>query len=94
VKRLVAILAVGAIMAATMMGGPYTVLGTKVVDPVVAPAYAQTMVGQPTCGPWQQARYVSASGWPYFWWWRWCINYTVAPEDQHWYVDWAGWEWG
>jgi hypothetical protein len=37
---------------------------------------------------------VSASGWPYFWWWRWCINYTVAPADQTWYVDWAGWEWG
>jgi hypothetical protein len=37
---------------------------------------------------------VSASGWPYFWWWRWCINYSVAPEYQSWYVDWAGWEWG
>jgi hypothetical protein len=92
VRRLVAILAVGAIMAATMMGGPAALLGTNGADPV-APAYAQS-VGQPTCGPWQQARYVSASGWPYFWWWRWCINYTVSPEDQHWYVDWAGWEWG
>ena len=91
-KRLVAILAVGAIMAATMMGGPAALLGTNGADPV-PPAYAQS-VGQPTCGPWQQARYVSASGCPYFWWWRWCINYTVAPEDQHWYVDWAGWEWG
>ena len=79
-RRLVVILAVAAIMAATM-------LGTALM------ASAQ-MVGQPTCGPWQQARYVSASGWPYFWWWRWCINYTVAPEDQSWYVDWAGWEWG
>ena len=80
-RRLVVILAVAAIMAATMVGGSLA-------------ASAQTMPGQPTCGPWQQARYVSASGWPYFWWWRWCINYTVAPEDQNWYVDWAGWEWG
>ena len=79
-RRLVVILAVAAIMAAMMLGTALT-------------ASAQ-MVGQPTCGPWQQARYVSASGWPYFWWWRWCINYTVAPEDQSWYVDWAGWEWG
>ena len=79
-RRLIVILAVAAIMAATMLGTALT-------------AGAQ-LVGQPTCGPWQQARYVSASGWPYFWWWRWCINYTVAPEYQTWYVDWAGWEWG
>ena len=78
-RRLVVILAVAAIMAATMVGGSLA-------------ASAQT-VGQPTCGPWQQARYVSASGWPYIWNWRWCINYTVTPEDQTWYVDWAGWEW-
>ena len=78
-RRLVVILAVAAIMAATMVGGSLA-------------ASAQT-VGQPTCGPWQQARYVSASGWPYIWNWRWCINYTVAPADQTWYVDWAGWEW-
>ncbi len=89
-RRLVAILAVGAIMAATMLGGPYTLLGgTKVVDPV-APAYAQS-VGQPTCGPWQQARYVSASGWPYIWNWRWCHNPSVQGDPY--YVDWASWEW-
>jgi hypothetical protein len=93
VRRLVAILAVATIMAATLVGGPTVLLGgMKVADPV-PPAYAQTMVGQPTCGPWQQARYVSASGWPYFWWWRWCINYSEGPAAQ-WYVDWAGWEWG
>jgi hypothetical protein len=80
VRRLIVILAVAAIMAATMLGTALT-------------ASAQ-VPGAPTCGPWQQARYVSASGWPYFWWWRWCINYSVAPEDQSWYVDWAGWEWG
>ena len=79
-RRLVVILAVAAIMVATMLG--------------TALSASAQMPGQPTCGPWQQARYVSASGWPYFWWWRWCINYTVAPEDQQWYVDWAGWEWG
>jgi hypothetical protein len=79
VRRLIVILAVAAIMAATMLGTALT-------------ASAQ-MVGQPTCGPWQQARYVSASGWPYFWNWRWCINYSEGPEAK-WYVDWAGWEWG
>ena len=79
-RRLVVILAVAAIMAATMLGTALT-------------ASAQ-MPGAPTCGPWQQARHVSASGWPYFWWWRWCINRTVAPEYQVWYVDWGGWEWG
>jgi hypothetical protein len=93
VRRLVAILAVGAIMAATLVGGPSALLGgMKLADPVVK-ANAQTIVGAPTCGPWQQARYVSASGWPYFWWWRWCINYSEGPAAQ-WYVDWAGWEWG
>ena len=92
-RRLVAILAVGAIMATTLVGGPSALLGgMKLADPVVE-ANAQTMVGAPTCGPWQQARYVSASGWPYFWWWRWCINYSEGPA-AHWYVDWAGWEWG
>jgi hypothetical protein len=90
---LVAILAVATIMAATLVGGPTVLLGgMKVADPV-SPAAAQPMVGQTTCGPWQQARYVSASGWPYFWWWRWCINYSEGPAAQ-WYVDWAGWEWG
>jgi hypothetical protein len=93
VRRLVAILAVATIMAATLVGGPTVLLGgMKVADPV-SPAEAQPMVGQTTCGPWQQARYVSASGWPYFWWWRWCINYSEGPAAQ-WYVDWAGWEWG
>ena len=92
-RRLVAILAVGAIMAATLVGGPSALLGgMKAVDPV-SQANAQTIVGAPTCGTWQQARYVSASGWPYFWWWRWCINYSEGPAAQ-WYVDWAGWEWG
>ena len=77
-RRLVVILAVAAIMVATMLGTALT-------------ASAQT-VGQPTCGPWQQARYVSASGWPYFWWWRWC--HTPSEQGDPYYVDWAGWEWG
>ena len=74
VRRLLVILAVAAIMAATMLGTALT-------------ASAQIP------GAWQQARYVSASGWPYFWWWRWCINYSTGPQAQ-WYVDWAGWQWG
>jgi hypothetical protein len=92
VRRLVAILTVATIMAAAMVSGPNILLGIKGTD-LVPPASAQPMVGQTTCGPWQQARYVSASGWPYFWWWRWCINYSEGPAAQ-WYVDWAGWEWG
>ena len=76
-RRLVVILAVAAIMAATMLGTALT-------------ASAQ-MPGQPICGPWQQARYVSASGWPYIWNWRWCHN--PSEQGDPYYVDWAGWEW-
>jgi hypothetical protein len=78
VRRSIVILAVAAIMAATMAGGSLA-------------ASAQTMPGQPTCGPWQQARYVSASGWPYIWNWRWCHN--PSEQGDPYYVDWAGWEW-
>jgi hypothetical protein len=77
VRRLMVVLAVAAIMVATMLGTALT-------------ANAQ-MVGQPICGPWQQARYVSASGWPYIWNWRWCHN--PSEQGDPYYVDWAGWEW-
>jgi hypothetical protein len=77
VRRLVVMLAVGAIMVATMLGTALT-------------ASAQ-MPGQPICGPWQQARYVSATGWPYIWNWRWCHN--PSEQGDPYYVDWAGWEW-
>jgi hypothetical protein len=77
VRRLVVILAVAAIMVATMLGTALT-------------ASAQ-MPGQPICGPWQQARYVSASGWPYIYNWRWCHN--PSEQGDPYYVDWAGWEW-
>ena len=76
-RRLVVILAVAAIMVATMLGTALT-------------ASAQTP-GQPICGPWQQARYVSATGWPYIWNWRWCHN--PSEQGDPYYVDWAGWEW-
>ncbi len=76
-RRLVVILAVAAIMVATMLGTALT-------------ASAQ-MPGQPVCGPWQQARYVSATGWPYIWNWRWCHN--PSEQGDPYYVDWAGWEW-
>jgi hypothetical protein len=77
VRRLVVILAVAAIMAATMLG--------------TAPTASAQMPGQPICGPWQQARYVSASGWPYIYNWRWCHN--PSEQGDPYYVDWAGWEW-
>ncbi len=76
-RRLVVILMVAAIMVATMLGTALT-------------ASAQ-MPGQPVCGPWQQARYVSATGWPYIWNWRWCHN--PSEQGDPYYVDWAGWEW-
>ena len=41
------------------------------------------------CGPWHREWHVSRSGWWYFWHWRWCHH-----PWGHWYVDWAGWEWG
>jgi hypothetical protein len=77
----VRLLVLAVIMSVMMMGGTLA-------------ANAQPMPGAPTCEPWQQEWHTSESGWPYFWWWRWCINYSVAPEYQNWYVDWAGWEWG
>jgi hypothetical protein len=77
VRRLVVILMVAAIMASTMVGAPLT-------------ASAQN-VGQPVCGPWQQARYVSVLGWPYIWNWRWCHN--PSEQGDPYYIDWASWNW-
>ena len=52
---------------------------------------SQPIVGQPHCGPWMIAWYVSYGGYWYGWWWRWCYN----PSLQYpWYVDWASWAWG
>ena len=44
-----------------------------------------------SCGPWEQAWYVSHGGWWYSWSWRWCHNPSVQGG---WYVDWASWQWG
>jgi hypothetical protein len=78
VRRLAITLLVVAVMAATTVGGALT-------------ASAQTMPGQTVaCAPWQQAWYVSASGWWYWWNWRWCYNPSIQGS---WYVDWAGWHW-
>ena len=85
-RRLILALVVIAVMATT----------TGVV-PQVASAQAGTqsggnqIVGQPTCGPWQIAWYVSYSGWWYGWSWRWCHNPSL---ENPWYVDWASWAWG
>ncbi len=55
-----------------------------------ATAHAQTP-GQPYCGPWQIAWYVSYGRYWYLWVWRWCYN----PSLQYpWYIDWYGWYWG
>ena len=52
----------------------------------------QQIVGQPTCGPWQRAWYVSRGGYWYFFWWRWCYNPSLGPQYAY-YIDWAGWNW-
>ncbi len=77
VRRLIIALMVVAVMAATMVGGTLS-------------AGAQVPGQTKYCAPWQQAWYISYSGWWYFWWWRWCYNPSLQGA---WYVDWAGWEW-
>lgn len=76
-RRLIVAFTVVAIMVSAMAGGALS-------------AGAQTP-GQPTCSPWEEAWYVSESGWWFEWDWRWCYNPSL---ERPWYVDWAGWEWG
>jgi hypothetical protein len=90
VRRLVVALMVVVVMAATVVVGPTVALGPGGGTSSVASASAQ-LPGQPVCGPWQLAWYVSRGGYWYFFWWRWCWN----PSLQNpWYIDWAGWGWG
>jgi hypothetical protein len=77
VRRLALTLVVVAIMVATMAGGALSA-GAQVPGQTVA------------CAPWQQAWYISESGWWYNWDWRWCYNPSIQGA---WYVDWAGWNW-
>jgi hypothetical protein len=74
VRRLLVVVMVVAVMGATMIGG-------------ASAASAQPIT---YCGPWHQDWHISASGWRYFWHWRWCHH----PFWGGWYIDWAGWEWG
>lgn len=77
-RRLAITLMVVAVMVATMLGSAMT-------------ASAQGVPGQTVaCAPWQQAWYISPSGWWYYWWWRWCYNPSL---EGAWYRDWAGWQW-
>ncbi len=92
VRRLVVALMVVVVMAATVVVGPTVVPGTGEGKPPVASASAQ-LVGQPVCGPWHFSWYVSRGRYWYFWWWRWCHNPSLGPND-YWYIDWAGWGWG
>ncbi len=90
-RRLVVALMVAAVIAAMGVIGPTT----KAVGPVsnVLPASTAKAQepGQPTCGPWQIAWYVSEGLWWYGWSWRWCYNPSLQDP---WYVDWASWAWG
>ena len=61
-RRLVVALMVAAVMAAMGLVGPITTLGTTSAGPPASSAIAQ-VPGQPTCGPWQIAWYVSEGGW-------------------------------
>lgn len=90
-RRLVVAFMAAAVMVAMVVIGPtITVpLGTTGNDPA-ASASAQE-VGQPTCGPWQIAWYVSESLWWYGWSWRWCHN--PSEQGDPYYVDWASWHW-
>ncbi len=87
-KRLVLALIVIAVMAATM--------GSVVAQAQTSSTQAgssQQIVGQPHCSPWHLAWYVSPGGYWYAWWWRWCYNPSLGPNNA-WYVDWASWYWG
>jgi hypothetical protein len=89
VRRLVVALMVVVVMAATVVVGPTVALNPGGETSPVASASAQ-LVGQPVCGPWYIAWYVSRGLWWYGWSWRWCWN----PSLQNpWYVDWASWAW-
>ncbi len=91
VRRLVVALMVVVVMAATVVVGPTVALGPGVGPSTESSASAQQLPGQPYCGPWHLAWYVSRGGYWYFFWWRWCWN----PSLQNpWYIDWAGWGWG
>jgi hypothetical protein len=102
VRRLVLAVVVVAVMVATVVLSPQVTLVSESstmakLGVSETKAYAQPNVGGPTfCGPWQQAWYVSRSGWWYFWWWRWCYNPSLPPSvtvGGGYYIDWAGWRW-
>lgn len=89
-RRLVVALMIVAVVAAMGVAGPTMPLGPTSAALPASAASAQ-VPGQPTCGPWQIAWYVSSGLWWYGWSWRWCYN----PSLQNpWYVDWASWAWG
>ncbi len=88
-NRLVVTFIVGTVMVAMVVIGPTVPLNTIGGEPASS-AIAQEP-GQPTCGPWQIAWYVSEGLWWYGWSWRWCYNPSL---ENPWYEDWASWAWG
>ncbi len=93
VRRLVVALMVVVVTAATVVVGPTVALGPVGGGPSPEASASAQLVGQPVCGPWHLAWYVSRGGYWYFFWWRWCHNPSLGPND-YWYIDWAGWGWG
>ncbi len=93
VRRLVVALMVVVVMAATVVVGPTVALGPTSGGPSSEATASAQLPGQPVCGPWHLAWYVSRGGYWYFFWWRWCHNPSLGPND-FWYIDWAGWGWG
>ncbi len=82
-RRLIVILVVAAVMAATIVGG---IAQAANAQQGPGPDPGQTQY----CGPTQQSWYISSGGWWYFWNWKWCYNPSIQGG---WFVDWRGWGW-
>jgi hypothetical protein len=90
VRRLIVIFVVAAFMASTMVAGVAQAASAQ-QGPGLQQGNSGPVPGQTvSCSPWEQAWYVSYSGWWYFWWGRWCYNPSIQGG---WYVDWASWGW-
>ncbi len=92
VRRLVVALMVVVVMAATMGAVAAQAASAAAATGGASSAQASTqrVPGQPYCGPYQTAWYISYGLYWYAWVWRWCYN----PSLQNpWYVDWVNWYW-
>jgi hypothetical protein len=78
VRRLVLALAVVALMAGALIGGPALIVSGVNLG---GAASASAQPGAPDyCAPYQTSWYVSSGGWWYAWVWRWCHNPSIEGE--------------